>query len=309
MDWKIKAMGQQVLSRLPGGDQLYYFLQKKLGGYRNFRVESKVLQGLRILEALKEIDVSLENKTTCEIGTGWTPILPMVFYVFGQKSCATFDVQRLLKIPLTEEAARQISLLVDLLKEKSPWVWRAAFAERLDVLGRNSHDVAQLFREINLTYLAPVATPYAGIEANSVDLVFSNTTLEHVPSGEINQLFLGAKRVLAPGGIVAHVIDCSDHFSHTDPSISRINFLQFSDAKWQRYNSGFLYQNRLRASTYRAMIEKAGFEIILWKPHIDQKLKAKMHNFLLDKEFLSFGVDDLCTTSVVVVARCKSDFS
>jgi hypothetical protein len=31
---------------------------------------------------------------------------------------------------------------------------------------------------------------------------------------------------------LVHNIDFTDHFSHSDPSISSVNFLQFSESQW-----------------------------------------------------------------------------
>ena len=263
MNWRTKAIGHQILSKLPGGNSLYYFLQKKFGGYRNFKVESKVSQSLRILEALNEVNISVEDKNTCEIGTRWVPIMLMVFYAFGQKSCYTFDVMRLLNPQLSENATRQISLLSRFFEERASWEWNVRMSERLHVLEENSQCIDELFIEMKIFYKAPVKVPYAELDENSIDIVFSNTTFEQIPPYGINELLVDAKRILTSNGVIAHLIDCSDHYNHSAPAISKLNFLQFSETECCKFNSKFLYQNRLRASNYHELIEKAGFEILL----------------------------------------------
>ena len=43
------------------------------------------------------------------------------------------------------------------------------------------------------------------------------------------------------------MVDYSDHFSHSDQTISSINFLRYSDDEWQRYaGNRYMYMNRLR---------------------------------------------------------------
>ena len=54
-----------------------------------------------------------------------------------------------------------------------------------------------------------------------------------------------------PTGLLLHMVDHSDHFSHADSSLSPIHFLQFSDAQWQRYaENRYSYVNRLREDDY-----------------------------------------------------------
>jgi SAM-dependent methyltransferase len=66
------------------------------------------------------------------------------------------------------------------------------------------------------------------LEADSVDLVLSNSVLEHIDdfSGLISDLC----RVLRPNEAVLHLIDYRDHFFKYP-----YHFLQFSNAVWNRY--------------------------------------------------------------------------
>lgn len=204
---------------------------------------------------------------------------------------------------LTLKAAQQMSELGQYLLERAP---RAkvdeAFPNRL-ATPRNVKSLSQLFTILNMRYHAPADACYTGFNTASVDIVFSNTTLEHVPPSQIAEMFHEAYRVLVPEGLMVHLIDCSDHFSHSDPNISPINFLQFSEDEWLRYNSKFLFQNRLRASSYRALAEEAGFDVIFWHPRINQQVMASLSAFPLDKEFVNLSPEDICTLSVVMVAK------
>jgi hypothetical protein len=54
-------------------------------------------------------------------------------------------------------------------------------------------------------------------------------------------------RILSEEGLFVHLIDCSDHFSHNDKSISRINFLQYNVTQWNKLaGNRYVYVNRLR---------------------------------------------------------------
>ena len=66
-----------------------------------------------------------------------------------------------------------------------------------------------------------------------------------------------------------HSVNCGDHYAYVDRSIHQLNYLQFSDADWRKWNNEFLYQNRLRAIDFVDMARAAGFTIELdtSRPH------------------------------------------
>ncbi|HVQ38829.1 MAG TPA: hypothetical protein VMS31_14925, partial [Pyrinomonadaceae bacterium] len=110
-------------------------------------------------------------------------------------------------------------------------------------------------------------------------------------------------RVIRPGGYMLHLIDLSDHFSHSDGSISTINFLQFSEAEFAKYNSRFLYQNRLREPRWRQIIEDHGFDIVLWQPHVNDKALSRLPVMTVDPAFKGFSPEELCVSSIHVIAQ------
>ena len=68
----------------------------------------------------------------------------------------------------------------------------------------------------------------AGVDAGSVDLILSHSVLEHLrdPAATIAEL----ERVLAPSGVMLHVVDYRDHFFKYP-----FHFLLFSRASWERW--------------------------------------------------------------------------
>ena len=82
----------------------------------------------------------------------------------------------------------------------------------------------------------------------------SYTVFEHIPAPILSDILSEAQRVLRPSGLAIHLIDYSDHFAHSDASISAINFLQYDDAAWSRLaDNPYMYMNRLRADDYPAL--------------------------------------------------------
>jgi hypothetical protein len=93
-----------------------------------------------------------------------------------------------------------------------------------------------------------------------VDCSCSNEVLEHVPSDQLVRLLAGLRTVTT--GITTHSIDYSDHYARSDGSVSRFNFLKYSDEQWRPFNSSRQYVNRLRHSDYLRLFREAGFAIV-----------------------------------------------
>lgn len=124
------------------------------------------------------------------------------------------------------------------------------------------HDLEDLEREYRIRYIAPVDVSRSGFPDAYFDANISSSTLEHIPPPVIRTIFAELKRVIRPGGIISARNDYSDHYSHTDSSISEVNHLRFTDRAWKRHSPPNHYQNRLRHGHFRKMAAEAGFETI-----------------------------------------------
>lgn len=304
MDWKLKFFVQKTLTRLSANGKLYYFLQRRIGGYRNFNINSKLEQGFLILESLNDLGISIVGKDLLEIGTGWVTIIPMLFSIIGHHSCVTYDIENLLKAELCLQAAKQLSKLEALIKARIPWAFNTEVSSRQRGLIEQD-TMTTLLDFLNVFPLVGEPNLIDDQQNHKFDLVFSNETLEHIQTQDIIALLQISKDVLKPNGVITHFIDCSDHYSFSDVNISRINFLQFSNSDWQQYNTKFLYQNRLRACDYRKLFESQGFEILTWKATVNHDCLNQLVSFPLDKQFVGYDPIDICTSSILVIARLK----
>ncbi len=113
-----------------------------------------------------------------------------------------------------------------------------------------------------IEYRAPYDAASTDLDDNCLDACISTNTLEHIPEESLRSIFREVRRVLKPTGVVSAKIDYTDHYAHTDPSISLLNFLNFSEAEWEKHNHACHYQNRLRHSDYRRLFIDCGFEVI-----------------------------------------------
>lgn len=305
MNWKTKALIQKLLSKLPGGKSAYYFAHRSFGSIKNFTVDSRIQQGARLLEGMTAAGVTIKNKTCLEIGTGWAPALPLFFWILGQKKCFCFDQSRLMRDSFVTECAKQLSHLADKnLGLLSRFALDHEIEKKKGIL-ENALEAGAgaLLEACGIDYRAPTDARATSLADASVDCVFSNTTLEHISEPDLRRIFTEARRILSPDGFMAHLIDPGDHFSHSDPGISPINFLKFSEKEFARYNNYFCWQNRLRAGDYKKLFEDCGFRIVYWASSPNKKSLAALPNLKIDGAFARLSREEICSGTITVIAK------
>ena len=159
--------------------------------------------------------------------------------------------------------------------------------------------------EANIQYLAPADAADTGLPDASVDYHISTTVFEHIPGVDIKRILKEAKRILKKDGMAIHFIDLSDHFQHQDKSISRINFLRYSDKEWNKIaGNEFAYCNRLRVSDCLALFKEAGFDVCRKEATVDDEARKNMENgFMVDEKFRGYSVDELCVAGFRVALK------
>jgi len=306
MHWRLKGAIQAVLGAVPRGAELHYVLQRRAGGLKDFDAELriKIDDGLLMIEHVRAASMPIESSRFFETGSGWYPTLPLLLYFGGAKSIHTVDLNRHIRLDLAARCAAGI-------EKRVPDLASATGREADAILATLRATVHALERGADLEeategvihYRAPADASATGLPDASIDVVFSNDVLEHVPGSVIERLHVEARRILRPGGIVFHSVNCGDHYAYTDPSISQLNYLSYSDAEWAKYDNAFLYQNRLRAVDFTNMARAAGFviEIDTSRPHpkrLDELAKVRVH-----PQFSRYTTAQLAITSVSFVGR------
>ena len=115
--------------------------------------------------------------------------------------------------------------------------------------------------------------------------------------------------MLKDEGCSLHIIDNSDHWEHVGKSISRLLFLSFSDFLTSLVNSFNPqdFQNRLRNSEYIALLERAGFSLIINRPEVNAKALAYLTCMRLHPRFQHMAPEDLAAiTSYLVFGKGAS---
>ncbi|MEP6692662.1 MAG: class I SAM-dependent methyltransferase, partial [Gemmatimonadaceae bacterium] len=259
MRWYVKAAAAQLLSRAPGGRALHHFVQRNVT--RTLPLP-EVDFATRLRAALQHLDhagrdggTALDSCTFLEFGAGWDLAIPLVYAAAGVPRQVLFDLDPLARADL-------VSISLDRVQRAAPESGGRLDAGRLPATGPASQGRLRAWLEtLGIRYVAPGDARATGLAAGEVNVVTSTATLEHIPSPDIARILAESHRVLKPGGIVSCQVDMSDHFSHSDSSITPWHFLRFGERAWRLIDPPMLYHNRLRASAHVALARAAGFEI------------------------------------------------
>jgi SAM-dependent methyltransferase len=154
-----------------------------------------------------------------------------------------------------------------------------------------------------IDYRAPADATRTGFDPGSIDLVFSNSVLEHVYPDVLPAMFDEAMRILRPGGAAMHSVNCGDHYAYFDRKISQLHYLQFSESEWRLWNNEFQYQNRLRAKEFLAFALRAGFSIALDASEVRPSRLADLDKIEVAPEFAGYTREELALTNIDFVAK------
>lgn len=287
----------------PGGVKLNTLLQLACGEMRDFdaHLAYRINDWALSMGYLSGADFRMSGARLMEIGTGWHPALPICFVLAGARSITTFDLARLLSESLTFQLLDSLEQYIPKIADlggKSPATVRARLHEF-----RLLKSLGELLDKSGIEYFAPVDARATGLEAGSIDLVYSNSVLEHVPRKALPGLMEKCFRVLKPGGLALHNVACGDHYANFDKSISHVNFLQYGEREWNLWNNPIQYQNRMRAQEFVDLAIQAGFEVISKKTYIQPNTLEALASMRIAPEFDRFSRDEIAETTVDFIGR------
>jgi SAM-dependent methyltransferase len=306
VDWRIKGAIQKVLGYVPGGARLHYLLQKRGGGLTDFGRECdiKVDDWRLMMGHLRTAKLGLAGATLLEMGTGWYPTFPFCLYLAGAGRVYTVDLNPHLKPEMVIALADRLASHVPLIAKEAGKLDRDVDLAQLALVEalRKGASVEEATKGV-VKYEAPADASKTGLADASIDVVFSNSVLEHVPGPVIEDCLREAMRILRPGAIVFHSVNCGDHYAYADKAIDQLHYLQYSDAQWKKWNNGFLYQNRLRAVDFTDMARRAGFAIEVDTAKAKPERLAQLDAITVDAKFGGYTREQLAITSIDFVGR------
>jgi hypothetical protein len=309
MHWKIKSAIQNVIATLPNSvaDETYYLVQRHLGGLRKPNPLSRLSAGIETCKRIIQQGQSPRDKTFLEIGTGRVPIVPLAFWLMGAQKVITIDINQYVKWELVAENLHYICCNQDLVVGMfGPLLQR----DRLDKLisfsesGKRQFSSKAFFDLCQIEYIAPGNAAHLNVPSQSIDFHTSHAVLEHIPLGILTEILLEGNRVIRDNGLFIHKVDYSDHFSHSDRTISAINFLQYEDSEWSKFASNkYMYMNRLRHDDFIALFLAVGHKVVDETKELNQHAMELLqgNQLRLSQKFIHKSKETLSVTAAWIV--------
>jgi SAM-dependent methyltransferase len=294
MRWLAKATVQRGLGALPQGEQLNYVFQRRV--LRSLpagdgAVRQKLARARQHVDAYREHGPGTPLDEACfyEFGAGWDLAIPLAYAMLGVGRQVLVDIRPSARVELVNESIASLE--------------RAGDDESLRSLGGPISELGELETRFGIRYLAPCDARDTGLPEGSVDFVSSTDTCEHIPGDDLALIFRESLRLLRPGGAFSCRIDLQDHYAYFDRSLSRYNFLRFSDRTWSVVNSPLHHQNRLRSPDYLRLVRDSDFELVVERPSgPSDEGRAELRSLPLAERFRPYSEDDLGVTVLSFVA-------
>ncbi|MFN8582185.1 MAG: methyltransferase domain-containing protein [Gemmatimonadaceae bacterium] len=302
MRWQVEAVLKQGLSRVPKGSSLYRWLQRRNGRLRTIDVDDYWPERGRVLLLAEEHGVPTFGSRIFEIGTGWHPVLGLVSALRGAHHVATVDLRRWMDQETLRAAA---SAALDIVTAGDDVdARRVACVE--DMTEHPIESVTAALASLDIDYQAPADATDTGSIPASFDLVVHSDVFEHVPPATIDAMLAESRRILRPGGLHVARICPGDHFADRDRRITTAHHLRYSERSWRWIGgSGLAYHNRLRSDDFVRAFTRAGYRVLDVQCRIDERARLAIANGVErpHASFAHYGIDDLATTSMHIVAR------
>lgn len=303
MRWVLKWAVQKTISFLPNSQSWNYLFQKwitkslvpgKADLSRHFGFSAQHLAYYEQVSGSQQ-----PPSRILELGTGWMPTVCVGLWLCGVDEIHTIDIQDLKKAEVIAATLKTLcSFSPEELAQVMPRVRHERF-ERVKKMIADCIPSSELFAQMGLHFIVGDAsrTPFA---PESIDFMISNATLEHIPRDVILSIFQEFRRIAAPGAVMSHLVDESDHYSHFDPSVSPYQFLYYEKLPWKLINNSILYMNRLRVNDYREIHRLAHFTIVR---EVNQDEASRLDRMKLAQEFRLYAPDDLVPIESWFVSR------
>ena len=231
------------------------------------------------LTLLKRNNIFIKNKTILEIGPGNSYIIAYNFLILGAKKVILVD-----KFPRTIKTKRQ----------------KEYFEREIEYVSKK-YGQTPLFvtnGEINGEYIEFINKNLTETNIKNVDLIFTNSVLEHIKPIKENIWFMS--KILNKNGYMLHNIDLRDHYNFNKPFF----LYKYSDRVWTNFltKEGISYTNRLRYDDFVQLFKNRGFKII-W----EKKQKEKLVDTKLCSELKNKNKGDLEITFLSVLLQKSTE--
>lgn len=243
MDWRIKCLAFQIFAHMPFGSTAYRYFQRHVTGNYLLDVTDDRLATYQF--HVNNYLALQTRESVLEFGSGSNLLLPLLLHHHDAPKIYTYDIDRIATVERVNHVIKQLA-------SRLPGAWPL-----IDNLEKD------LIHKYRVFYRAPADASRTGLAPNSIGFVCSTSVLEHIPISDINEILREAIRISSATARMSHIIGYSDHYSHSDPSISHFNFYRYGDFPWSLFNPHNHFQNRLRHCDFERIFENLSLSILI----------------------------------------------
>jgi len=300
MGWKAKWAKDSLKAFLPF-QPLLRAAKRKLQPYESNPANDDYafLQGLQMIQLLREAGADLRGASLLEVGSGWKPIVPLLFSAAGCRPIILTDQEVLMD-------RQTFAATAAYLGSRACEIAEALGVEAEVIEAHFSRPIPDSLSGACEAYHVHYMAPYDmdQIPSGSVDIIESRAVFEHISEKLLNQLLADCRRILSPSGMMCHCIDNSDHWEHQDKSIGRINFLQYPDEAVTILGlNPQNFQNRLRHYEYRGIFESLGFHVVRESSEVDESALRDARTMKLCARYRDVAPEELAILSSYFAVR------
>jgi hypothetical protein len=304
--WWIKAGIQRVISWLPNSAAWNELFQRHVTRsivLRPEQLQDKLAETQRFFDLWQQYgSTSPRPFRVLELGTGWHPIIPLGLHLCGAGEIWTFDIDAHLSRQRLTQLLEQLFVLDDqkTLAQSLPGLIPDRLKQLRALQAHATQETpATWLRRINI-HSAVQDARQTGLETGSVNFIFSSGVLEYIPVPILRELLTEFRRVAAPAAVMVHRLNLVDQFAYFDRRLSPFHHLRYTEAQWRWRSSPLIWQNRIRLSDYRRLLEETGF--VLKQADNTSGLDAELDRVPLAPEFQNYSRADLLVLHSILTA-------
>ena len=273
---------------------LYRRLGNILGNVnkKNMAIDAYCERGALLLDLYSKYNVIGCGSSLLELGTGWMHWYSIVTSLFHDAEITMFDVWDNRQLNALKANFKKLQAYYEAQGLRD----EPAMKKLAGVCSIASFE--QLYERLNLNYVINPVGDLGEFKDNQYDCVFSMHVLEHVP----RQTAAGTSpreiyRLLKPGGFSIHQIGIDDHLAHYDTSVSKKNYLRYSDRNWNlMFENKVQYINRIQQFEWLDFFQKSGFR--LCERIVEQ---VDLQGLDIAPQYKNRELDDLSCTTLTIV--------
>lgn len=301
--WKLKVLVQFVLSIIPGGvflNKQFHKLKRTSNSYSIKHISERIPGLTTSLMKVDEI-TPIKDAVIVEVGPGGSMVSGLLMYLLGAKKVYSYDHIKHVSYNLLEQNLGALQVALDSVAQISG-ISVENLQARLDLV-LNIKNTDEALDRASICYNAPADATQTKLHDASVDIIYSHAVFEHLPPEVIEGLTLESKRILKDTGVGYHLIDVHDHYAY-DTTISKVNFLQYSERVWAFFTHNKLsYHNRLRAHQFKDIFESFGAVTLMFETKVESESLAALDTIKINSRFSGMTQEELAVHQVEIMIR------